>query len=517
MASKYGTTLLCAPLVAKTALEMSKEMETAKSQLADVVEIRLDHLASFDPARDLEFLIKNRPLPVLITYRPKWEGGQYEGDDSKRFEVLQLAMELGAEYVDVELQVAQEFLDFISGKRPKSTKLIVSSHNYQCTPSTEDLGSLVARIQAVGADIVKIATFAVDICDVARMFQVLVHCQVPMIGLCMGERGVISRLLCPKFGGYLTFGTLGAGKESAPGQPTLSDLLDVYRIKEIGADTKVYGLIGKPVGHSKGPKLHNAIFKELDLNAVYVPFLTDDLANFLNTYSSPDFAGFSITMPHKETAVDLCHEVDPVAKSIGAVNTIIRRSTDGKLVGYKTDYVGAISAIEDGIRGFQGFKGEVDSPLAGRLFVVIGAGGAGRALAFGAKYKGAKVVVANRTYDRAKELAELVGGQALTLAELENFRGEEGAILANTTSIGMHPNIHDTPVYTKQTLSSYAVVFDAIYNPKVTRLMRDAGKCGAAVVSGEEMFLRQAMGQFELFTNLPAPADLMREVLLKTI
>nr|UIP35189.1 bifunctional 3-dehydroquinate dehydratase/shikimate dehydrogenase 1 [Leucojum aestivum] len=516
MATKYGATLLCAPLVAKTASEMRREMEAVKSQLADVVEIRLDHLASFDPKKDLEFLIKDRPLPVLITYRPKWEGGQYEGDDFKRFEVLQLAMELGAEYVDIELQVAQEFSDFISGKRPKSTKLIVSSHNYQCTPSIEDLGSLVARIQAVGADIVKIATFAVDICDVARMFQVLVHCQVPMIGLCMGERGLISRLLCPKFGGYLTFGTLCAGKESAPGQPTLSDLLNVYRIKQIGADTKVYGLIGKPVGHSKSPKLHNAIFKALELNAVYVPFLTDDLANFLNTYSSPDFVGFSNTMPHKETAVALCHEVDLVAKSIGAVNTIIRRPTDGKLVGYNTDYTGAISAIEDGIRGLQGYKNEVGSPLAGRLFVVIGAGGAGRALAFGAKYKGANVVVANRTYDRAKELAELVGGQALTLTELENFRGEAGAILANTTSIGMHPNIHDTPLSSKEALSSYAVVFDAIYNPKVTRLMREAGECGAVLVSGEEMFLRQAMGQFELFTGSPAPADLMRDILLKT-
>ena len=116
--------------------------------------------------------------------------------------------------------------------------------------------------------------------------------QVPIIGLCMGERGVISRILCPKFGGYLTFGTLGAGKESAPGQPTMSDLLEVYRIKQIGVDTKVYGLIGKPLAQSKSPKLHNALFKSIGLNAVYVPFLTDNLANFLNTYSSPDFVGF---------------------------------------------------------------------------------------------------------------------------------------------------------------------------------------------------------------------------------
>ncbi|ONK61549.1 uncharacterized protein A4U43_C08F31120 [Asparagus officinalis] len=516
MAEKFGSTLLCAPVVEKTVEEMVAEMSAARSQGADVAELRIDHLAAFEMRPDLELLIKNRPLPVLVTYRPKWEGGQYEGDDRKRFEALHLAMELGAEYVDVELKVAREFLHFLSGKRPEGAKLIVSSHNYQFTPSTEELSTLVARIQAVGADIVKIATFAVDICDVARMFQVLVHCQVPMIGLCMGERGVISRILCPKFGGYLTFGTLSAGKESAPGQPTMSDLLDVYRIKQIGVDTKVYGLIGKPVGHSKSPKLHNAVFKAVGLNAVYVPFLTDNLANFLNTYSSPDFTGFSNTMPHKETAVTLCHEVDPVAKSIGAVNTIIRRQTDGKLVGYNTDYTGAISAIEDGIRGLQGHKDGTVSPLAGRLFVVIGAGGAGRALAFGAKYKGARVMIANRTYDRARELADLVGGQALSLTELENFHAEEGAVLANTTSIGMNPNIHDTPLSSKQALSSYAVVFDAIYNPKVTRLMREARECGAALVSGEEMFLRQAMGQFELFTNSSAPSDLMREIIMKS-
>ncbi|KAJ6853982.1 bifunctional 3-dehydroquinate dehydratase/shikimate dehydrogenase, chloroplastic-like isoform X1 [Iris pallida] len=511
-------TLVCVPLVGKSVGEMRSEMSSALDAGADVAEIRLDHLARFEPRPDLELLLKNRLLPVLVTFRPKWEGGQYEGDDSKRFAALLLAMELGAEYVDIELQVAQEFLDFISGKRPANTKLIFSSHNYQFTPSTEELGSLVARIQAAGADIVKIATYAVDICDVARMFQVLVHCQerqVPMIGLCMGERGFISRLLCPKFGGYLTFGTLSAGKESAPGQPTMTELLDVYRIKQLGPDTRVYGLIGKPVSHSKSPILHNAVFKSLGLDAVYVPFLVDDLANFLNTYSSPDFAGFSITMPHKETAITCCHDVDPIAKSIGAVNTITKRQTDGKLVGYNTDYTGAISAIEDGIRGLEG-NGETVNPLGGRVFVVIGAGGAGKALAVGAKHKGAKVVVANRTYDRAREVAELVGGQALTLADLENYQAAEGAVLANTTSVGMYPNIHDSPLSSKKALSSYSVVFDAIYNPKVTRLMREAAECGATLVSGSEMFVRQAMGQFELFTGSPAPADLMRDIAMKT-
>ncbi|KAG6478555.1 hypothetical protein ZIOFF_061998 [Zingiber officinale] len=218
------------------------------------------------------------------------------------------------------------------------------------------------------------------------------------------------------------------------------------------------------------------------------------------------------TIPHKEAALRCCDEVDPIAKAIGAVNTIVKRASDGKLIGYNTDYVGAISAIEDGLRGLRGGKDEIGSPLAGKIFVVIGAGGAGKALAYGAKAKGAKVVIANRTFERAKELANLMGAQALTLAELENFHPENGMILANTTSIGMQPNINQTPV-SKQALRWYSLIFDAVYTPKVTTLLREAQESGATVVSGLEMFTRQAMGQFELFTNLPAPEKLMRDIL----
>uniref|UniRef100_A0A0D3HVA2 Uncharacterized protein n=2 Tax=Oryza TaxID=4527 RepID=A0A0D3HVA2_9ORYZ len=517
-------TLLCVPATARAPREMAAELAAAAALGADVAELRLDRLAGFAPRRDLPVLLAQpRPLPALVTYRPKWEGGEYEGDDEPRFEALLLAMEMGAEYVDIELKVADKFMKLISGKKPETCKLIVSSHNFENTPSTEELENLVAQIQATGADIVKIATTATEIVDVAKMFQILVHCQekqVPIIGLVMNDRGFISRVLCPKFGGYLTFGSLEKGKESAPAQPTVTDLINVYNIKQIGPDTKVYGIIGKPVGHSKSPILHNEAFRSVGLNAVYVPFLVDDLANFLNTYSSPEFAGFSCTIPHKEAAVRCCDEVDPIAKDIlepfnksrvtfvsnnfvqdiGAVNTIIRKP-NGKLVGYNTDYVGAISAIEDGIRASQPTD-TTTSPLAGRLFVVIGAGGAGKALAYGAKEKGARVVIANRTFARAQELGNLLGAPALTLAELENYHPEEGMILANTTAIGMHPNVNETPL-SKQALKSYAVVFDAVYTPKETRLLREAAECGATVVSGLEMFIRQAMGQFEHFTGMP--------------
>ncbi|XP_078168588.1 bifunctional 3-dehydroquinate dehydratase/shikimate dehydrogenase, chloroplastic-like [Carex rostrata] len=505
--------LVCAPLVATTVEEMERDMAKAKSLGADLVEIRLDFLHHFQPDIDLPRLISNRPLPVLVTFRPNWEGGQYQGDDSTRFSALRSAIELGAEYVDIELKVAEKFISTISEERPENFKLIVSSHNYESTPSCEELSELVARIQAVGADIVKIATTAVDICDTARMIQVMVHCHAPMIGLVMSERGLMSRILSPKFGGYLTFGKLDAEKESAPGQPTITELLDIYNIRQIRADTKVLGLVAKPVKQSKSPILHNKCFKAAGFNGVYLPLLADDLAKFLDTYLSPDFTGFSCSLPHKVIAVGCCDEVDPIARSIGAVNTLIRRPADGKLVGYNTDYIGAISAIEDGIKGSSA-KGDVVSPLNGRLIVVVGAGGAGKAVAYGAKEKGARVVVANRTYERAVNLANSVGGQALRLAELATFHPEEGMILANATSLGMYPNVDGTPI-PKEALTFYNLVFDAVYAPKVTRLLREAQECGVTIVSGVEMFVRQAMGQFEHFTGMNAPESLMREIAMK--
>ncbi|XP_010244660.1 PREDICTED: bifunctional 3-dehydroquinate dehydratase/shikimate dehydrogenase, chloroplastic-like [Nelumbo nucifera] len=336
--------------------------------------------------------------------------------------------------------------------------------------------------------------------------------QVPIIGLVMGERGLMSRILCPKFGGYLTFGTLEAGKISAPGQPTIKDLLDLYNFRQLGPDTKIYGLLGKPVSHSKGPFLFNAAFKAASFNGVYMPLLVDDVAKFFDVYSSPDFFGFSCTIPHKEDALKRCDEVHPVAKSIGAVNTIIRRSNDGKLSGYNTDYAGAISAIEDGLRGLHDMHNTIASPLAGKLFIVIGAGGAGKALAYGAKEKGARVVIANRTYSRAKELADMVGGDALSLDELGDFHPENGMILANTTSIGMQPKVDETPI-PKKALSSYSLVFDAVYTPKITRLLREAEESGVTIVTGLEMFIRQAYEQYEKFTGLPAPKQLFREIM----
>ncbi|KAK6911475.1 SDH, C-terminal [Dillenia turbinata] len=510
---RSNPTLLCTPLMGTSVDQMLIEMRKAKDIGADIVEIRLDCLRSFSPRQDLETLIKQSPLPTLVTYRPIWEGGQYEGDEHKRQEALRIAMELGADYVDVELQVAHEFNESIAGKKPEKFQVIVSSHNFHNTPSLESIGDLVARMQAAGADIVKIATTALDITDVARIFQIMVHSQIPMIGIVMGERGVISRVLSPKYGAYLTYGAIEAGAISAPGQPTAKDLLDLFNFRLIRPDTKIYGIIGKPVGHSKSPLLFNAAFKSVGLNAIYVHLLVDDVEKFFNTYSTPDFGGCSCTIPHKEVALKCMDEIDPIAKKIGAINNIVRRP-DGTLKGYNTDYIGAIEAIEDALRGSNGASNGSTSPLAGRLFVVLGAGGAGKSLAYGAKEKGARVIVANRTFERAKDLAEKIGAQAMRLEEAEHFHPEDNMILANCTSLGMKPNLDGTAM-PKHALKRYCLVFDAVYTPKETRLLREAKESGAILVYGTEMLIRQGFEQYKNFTGLQAPEELFRELMEK--
>lgn len=237
---------------------------------------------------------------------------------------------------------------------------------------------------------------------------------------------------------------------------------------------------------------------------------------FLASLPGADWAGLSVTIPHKGAALAGAQDADPVAAHIGAANTLVRQP-DGTLKAYNTDWSAAIGAIERGLGG----SGEIDastasaSPVQGKTVVVIGAGGAGRALAFGAASRGASVIIANRTADKAEELAKALGGGArgVGLDALESG-GASGDVLVNTTSVGMHPNVEDSPV-PASALAGYELVFDAVYTPRETRLLRDAKAAGCAVVTGDEMFVGQAAQQFKLFTGLEAPVELMRRIVLE--
>ncbi|OAY49600.1 bifunctional 3-dehydroquinate dehydratase/shikimate dehydrogenase, chloroplastic isoform X2 [Manihot esculenta] len=515
MVDSQKRVVVCTPLECETAAEMLSSMEKAREEGADLVEFRIDSM-SFSHISQLHKLFQLRTLPAIVSFRAdSWNASSSEDrNTSTCLQVMRLAVDLNVEFVEMDYEVASDTnMAECVYNRPNS-KLIVSSYVNGGKPSPEKLGNLIACMQSTGADVIKLVINVEYITDLASVFKILAHCQVPLIALAVGSRGLISQLLGPKFGGFLVYGSLG--DKTVPGMPTLFSLRHVYKLEYINAETKVFGLISNPVGHSKGPILHNPAFRHTGYNGIYVPMQVDDIKAFFRTYTGTDFAGFSVGIPHKEAAVGCCDEVHPLAKSIGAVNTIVRRPTDGKLVGYNTDCEASISAIEDALRERQATNGGGSdaSPLAGKTFVLVGAGGAGRALAFGAKSRGAHVIVFNRNYERAKSLAHAVSGKALPYESLEKFRAEKVMILANASAVGMEPNSDQTPV-SKEALKAYELVFDAVYTPRNTRLLQEAKEVGAIVVSGLEMFIRQAIGQFRLFTGGLAPEAFMRKLVLE--
>lgn len=510
------STLLCSSLTAPTVQGMIDESKEAQMAGADVVEIRLDFLQEFHPEQDLERLLRQIELPSIVTYRPSWEGGQYAGEDAPRLAALKLAMELGAAYVDVEFLIAPVFMAAIqSGDTKYSTKVIVSSHDYEATASEEDLKKLIHAIRMVGADIVKFATTGRDISDGSRVLRVVQEASRdgPVIGLCMGERGVATRILAPKYGGYLTFGALSPERQSAPGQPTLHELKNLYRLDAQNAHTKVLGIVGNPVGHSKSPAIHNGALIQSGLDFVYIPLLVDDFDRFLQSLPDSDWVGLSVTIPHKTAALEAANDADDVASSIAAANTLVRQNGGG-FKAYNTDWLAAISSIENAmIENGLGEK-DSDSPLKGKTVVVLGAGGAGRALAFGASTKGAHVIIANRTAEKAIQLAEQLEpkGMGVSLTELKNG-SVTGDVLVNTTSVGMQPHNEESPL-PQQVTSTFSVVFDAVYTPLHTKLLRDAEQAGAVVVTGEKMFVGQAAEQYRLFTGQEPDIHLMTDIVL---
>ncbi|KAL2567006.1 hypothetical protein AAZX31_19G225400 [Glycine max] len=482
--------MVCAPITTQQSVsveQIANDMYQAKAEDADIVEVRLDCITNFHP--------------------PKWEGGLYEGDENMQLEALQLAVELGADFIEVQL------------KRNHNShgKIIVSCYVDGIIPPQEELLQLVELMQGTEADIIKLVTHAADITEIIKIFSfysyfLMFSCsgnnlQVPLIAYSVGERGLISQLLSQKFGGFFVYESLAGNP--IPGLPSLDNIQEAYKLEHVKADTKVFGLISKPISHSKGPILHNPPFRHINYNGIYVPMFVDDLKEFFNTYPCPDFSGFIVGIPYKEEILRFCDEVHPLAQSIGAVNTIIRRARHGKLVGYNTHCEAAITAIEDALieHGCNDGGASLGSPLAGRLFVLVGAGGAGIALAFGSKSRGALLVIFDINFDRAKSLACAVFGEAQPFKELVNFQPEKEAILANATPVGMLPNTDRIPVAER-------LVFDAVYRLRRTRLLKEADAAGAITVGGVEMFLRQAIGQFNLFTSLEAPEEFMREIVL---
>ena len=482
---------------------MRADLTRAVAGGAEAVECRVDMLERQPTARELTELLTGVGVETIVTNRPTREGGRFEGPESQRLKTLAMAAEAGASFIDVELSTPPE-------QRPRGPT-ILSHHDLGGCP--DDLDAIVAALEASGAAVNKVAFTAHGPEDALRTLDVLRACKKPTIASAMGEAGFLSRILAKKFGGFGVFASLDEGVGSAPGQATIREVRDLYRWDSIGPRTACYGVIGCPIAHSMSPAVHNAAFGAAGLDAVYVPLLigagSDNFNRFMDALLARpwlDWRGLSVTIPHKESALAYvgAANCDALACKIGAVNTITV-GPGGRLRGDNTDYAAAIDSLCQAM-------GTAREGLARRRVAVLGAGGAARAVVAALAHLGADVTIYNRTVSRGKHLAEEFGCRAEDRNALAKLESE---IVINCTPIGMHPREDESPL--ESIPPAVKVVFDTVYNPIRTRLLRQAEAAGCATVLGLEMFVNQAAAQFEIWTGTAAPRDVMRRVVVERL
>jgi 3-dehydroquinate dehydratase/shikimate dehydrogenase len=515
-------TLLAVPITRSGTDQAIADVRRAVEQCgADAVELRLDHMTDVD----LAAVMRNVPsgVTVIATARDPAEGGVWRIDDASRMTILAKAAQFRPDYLDVELATWQRCPEgravlaphlnkpVAHGERGGSCRLILSSHDFAGRP--KDPEGLLARIEAEPCNVVKIVWQAESVCDVLRAFDLMRSSRKPAIVITMDEAGLASRVLARKFGAFLSFCSLEEGAGSAPGQIDIARMKQLYRWDQIDPATGVYGVIGCPIAHSMSPAIHNAAMAACGIDGVYVPFRVEPgwehfepFVRGLMDRSWMDLRGLSVTIPHKENALKFVGDsVEPLARRIGAVNTLVFDNA-GEVRGLNTDYAGALDALTQAM-------GCGREDLAGVPVAVLGAGGASRGVVAGLRHCGCDVTIYNRTYSRAQALAEEFQCKAEPFDAARDLRAK---IVVNTTSIGMHPNVDETPL-DAGALRSDMVVFDNVYNPMETRLLHEAAVAGCRTVSGVEMFVNQAVAQFEAWTQQPAPRDLMRRVVVDAL
>ena len=533
-------TYLAVPISAQNVDQAIRQIREALAAGAEMLELRTDYLdrLNSDSAGALIAEAKRAipvSMPVIVTCRDPREGGVGNRPQSLRIEILLTALEAGADFIDLEYvnftrpEIGQRVKSALAS-RPGS-RLILSAHDFQ--GKFTEVRRLHHDIRQACSDAIpKLVYTARHINDCFEAFDLLHETQGDRIVLCMGQAGLISRVLAKKLGGFVTFASVNEQAATAPGQLTVGSLRGLYRYDSIDAETELFGVIADPVGHSLSPAIHNACFADKGMNRLYLPLLVQggepEFNQFLdNILVRPwlDFRGFSVTIPHKHSALKYVHEkggfVELLADKIGAANTLIierhavgrasplaegsRAGTHdlrrGPILAYNTDYAGALDAITAGM-------GIERTNLRNVPVAVVGAGGVSRAIVAGLTDAGAKVTIYNRTVERAEELAREFGGESGGLDKLPQMNAR---LLINCTSIGMHPNVDATPV-SAEYLKPDMTVFDTIYNPAETLLLRQAKQKGASAIDGVAMFVNQAAAQFKFFTGQSADTDLMRKV-----
>ena len=473
---------------------MIAEHKHLVEQGARLVELRLDYI---NGEVNIRRLTADRPCPVVIACRRERDGGKWPGSEESRQLLLRTAIAEGVEYIDLEDDIAAAIPRYGKSKR------IISHHDFRKTP--DDLDGLHKRLCSLDPDIVKIACMANHPHDNVRLLELARRSPVPMIALCMGDIGIPTRILGGKFGTPFTYATFHHERALAPGQLSFEQMTEIYHYDQVNAETEVYGVVADPVGHSLSPQIHNAGFAHFGMNRVYVPFRVprEDLASFIDEAPQLGIKGLSITIPHKEAVIANLTEVDGAVRGIGACNTVVYEND--KRLGYNTDYRAAMSSLEESLDVPAG----VEKPLDGKTALVLGSGGVGMAIAYGLIRRGAKVVVTDGLGRQSAALAKRLSCLAVDWNARHNVAPD---LLFNCTPVGMHPEVDATP-FDKHYLKPSMLVFDAVYNPENTMLIKEARSRNCTVVTGVDMFVRQACLQFKYFTGVDGPADLMREVI----
>jgi 3-dehydroquinate dehydratase / shikimate dehydrogenase len=483
--------------VAVAAPDPAELIDKAEALIRDnpFLEFRLDYISK--PALALpkikHFLDGHAGITIIATCRRVASGGKFRGSIASQLDILAKASAIGCQLVDVELQTAQKVKPAQLQKLRARSALILSFHDFR---GTKKLDETLEKMRGFPADFYKIVGTASTLSDNLTMIEFL--CREAdnhsLVGVCMGEQGIISRVLGVRAGSVFTFASVSPGEETAPGQVTAQELRSVYRIEQVDVATRVYGVAGDPISHSLSPAIMNAAFRRENVNAVYLALHAKTLKDLLNCVREIPIHGLSITMPYKEAIIPYLDNTDSHTTKIGACNTVVR-AQDGKLYGFNTDTSGVVRPLERRLSTLQDAK-----------ILVLGAGGAARAAVFGLKERGAEVYILNRNLAAAKKLAHRAHARSLKRADLKKFAFD---VIINATPVGMG-NTRETPLQEKEINARF--VFDMIYDPVETRLIKLAKERGAQIIPGSEMFVHQAARQFEIWTGKPAPQDDMLQV-----
>ncbi len=487
---------ICVAVAGSSASELLEKAE-AVARDNPFVEFRLDYLK--DPASAFPklkgFLGSHTYVTAIGTCRRVANGGKFKGSLASQLDMLAKAGGVGCHLVDIELQSAEAMKATDFEKLRAHAGLVLSFHDFKATRKLEET---FASMKKYPADIYKVVTTATKLHDNVLMMRFLEEASHAnkIVGVCMGEQGIISRVLSLRAGSLFTFGAFSPGEETAPGQVTVKALRDTYRIENVDAATRVYGVAGDPIEHSLSPQMLNAAFRRENLNSMYLALHAKSLDDLIKCAREIPIHGMSITMPFKQDILSHLDNCEPLCQKVGACNTVIR-SQDGKLYGFNTDVAGIVRPLEQRMH------------LAGAKILVLGAGGAARAAVFGLRERGANVFILNRTPQTAQKLARESGGKSIKRDDLKKMQFD---VIINATPVGMG-NGHGKAILEEREMNA-RIAFDLVYNPVETKFLQMARAKGLAVITGVEMFVQQGARQFEIWTGKPAPAAEMQHVVI---